>query len=341
MELGSVVKIIKQHAPTSLAESWDNVGLLVEPSSPHTVNTIMLTNDLTPPVLEESLEKKVDLILSYHPPIFSAVKRLSQGKWKDRLIIKCIENRIAVYSPHTCYDAKAGGVNDWLIGAFDTSNVVPVTNAEEIPGGYSHKVNILTKDSTNLQSVLSSLAVKQVSSPITTSSGEVMTVCSVLCNKCTLSEVFKAVEGSDCEVDTIENVKLEKIPVSGYGSGRYATLKQPLTPQEAVDAVKKHLNLLHVRLAAKPGNKYIKSVAVCAGSGSSVLRGVNADLYLTGEMSHHEVLDAVYSGANVILCDHSNTERGYLKQVKQELSEKLKDVNILISETDMDPLVIV
>ncbi|XP_055957734.1 NIF3-like protein 1 [Patella vulgata] len=253
MELGSVIKIIKQHAPTSLAESWDNVGLLVEPSSPHTVNTIMLTNDLTPLVLEESLEKKVDLILSYHPPIFSAVKRLSQGKWKDRLIIKCIENRIAVYSPHTCYDAKAGGVNDWLIGAFDTVDVVPVTNAEEIPGGYSHKVNILTKDLSKLQSTLSSLAVKQVSSPITTSSGEVMTVCSVLCNKCTLSEVVKAVEGSDCTVDTIENMKLEKIPVTGCGSGRYATLKQPLTPQEAVEAVKIHLNLPHVRLAAKPG----------------------------------------------------------------------------------------
>jgi putative NIF3 family GTP cyclohydrolase 1 type 2 len=52
----------------------------------------------------------------------------------------------------------------------------------------------------------------------------------------------------------------------------------------------------------------IKSVAVCAGSGSSVLRGVPADVYLTGEMGHHEVLAAIASNTHVILCEHTNTE---------------------------------
>ena len=86
----------------------------------------------------------------------------------------------------------------------------------------------------------------------------------------------------------------------------------------------------------------MNSVAVCAGSGSSVLRGVAADLYLTGEMSHHDVLDANHSGSSVILCEHSNTERGYLVELKKRLSGLFDGaVDIHISDVDRDPLQIV
>ena len=118
MELGKVVKKLHKIASPCLAGSWDNVGLLVEPSAPHIIKTVFLTNDLTPPVLKEAIETKSDLILSYHPPIFSPLKRLTQKKWKEETIIKCIENRIAVFSPHTSYDCVEAGVNDWLISCF-------------------------------------------------------------------------------------------------------------------------------------------------------------------------------------------------------------------------------
>ena len=56
-------------------------------------------------------------------------------------------------------------------------------------------------------------------------------------------------------------------------------------------------------------------VAVCAGSGASILcHAGNADLWITGEMSHHEALDAQQNGVSVLLCEHSNTERGFLSQ---------------------------
>lgn len=106
------------YANRSLAAGWDNVGLLVEPSAPHQVKHLLLTNDLTTPVLEEALRLKTNMILSYHPPIFKPMKRLSQGSWKERLIVKCLENKIAVYSPHTILDSMAGGVTDWLISPF-------------------------------------------------------------------------------------------------------------------------------------------------------------------------------------------------------------------------------
>ena len=86
----------------------------------------------------------------------------------------------------------------------------------------------------------------------------------------------------------------------------------------------------------------VSSVAVCAGSGGSVLRDVPADLYVTGEMSHHDVLHSVYNGSAVILCDHSNTERGFLSVLRSRLLDSLdKCVEIDISTIDQDPLTVV
>lgn len=114
MDLKALLSSLNDFASLSFAESWDNVGLLVEPSPPHTVNTLFLTNDLTEEVMEEALQKKADCILSYHPPIFRPMKRITWKTWKERLVIRALENRVAIYSPHTAYDAAPQGVNNWL-----------------------------------------------------------------------------------------------------------------------------------------------------------------------------------------------------------------------------------
>ena len=83
-------------------------------------------------------------------------------------------------------------------------------------------------------------------------------------------------------------------------------------------------------------------MAVCAGSGGSVLKGVAADLYVTGELSHHEVLHAVESGRSVILCEHSNSERGFLKTLVPVITEWFQDdISVEVSLADKDPLSIV
>ena len=69
------------------------------------------------------------------------------------------------------------------------------------------------------------------------------------------------------------------------------------------------------------------------------MAGCPADLWITGEMSHHEVLDAVHNGTSVILCEHSNTERGYLKVFAEKLNVLLENkVEIDVSRVDADPL---
>ena len=86
----------------------------------------------------------------------------------------------------------------------------------------------------------------------------------------------------------------------------------------------------------------VQTVAICAGSGASVLRGAPADVYLTGEMPHHDILAAVARGTSVILCNHSNTERGYLQVLRGKLTKLLNGtVNVIVSEIDADPLNVV
>lgn len=119
MDLKLVVRRLEEYAPLNIAVvDWDNVGLLVEPTEPLEVKRILLTNDLTEPVLEEAISKNVNLIISYHPAIFKALKRLTQVEWKQRSIVKCIEKRIAVFCPHTSWDSVDGGINDWILQAF-------------------------------------------------------------------------------------------------------------------------------------------------------------------------------------------------------------------------------
>lgn len=87
----------------------------------------------------------------------------------------------------------------------------------------------------------------------------------------------------------------------------------------------------------------MNTVAVCVGSGGSVLRDVKAELYITGEMSHHELLDANHNKTTVILCNHSDSERGFLKEFEKKILENFRNepLFVAVSEKDKDPIITV
>ncbi|CAG5012835.1 unnamed protein product [Parnassius apollo] len=130
------------------------------------------------------------------------------------------------------------------------------------------------------------------------------------------------------------------------GAGRFLKLKTGISLDDAVTSVKQITGLKHVRLALgseKSINDIIQTVALCAGSGGSVLKNVaNGDLFLTGEMLHHDVLDAAQRGISVILTNHSDSERGFLRGFSSILQDKLNNrIQVLVSECDKDPLITV
>ncbi|KAH3889629.1 NIF3-like protein 1 isoform X2 [Dreissena polymorpha] len=343
MDLSNVIKKLNKMAHPSLAGSWDNVGLLVEPSPPHIVNMILLTNDLTPPVVEEAILRKADLIVSYHPPIFSALKKLTQRQWKEKIVIQCLEKKMAVFSPHTTYDCLLGGVNDWLIGCFECKDIQPVEQHTEMLNNSTHVVEFDTQSeiSSRLHAKFKTIQDSSVAQCLQGADGLVHM--KVMCSKAALTQIMARLKDFDmANISNLQFMQLSEVPKVGYGMGRKSKLKSSVSLDDAVNTVKKHLKLDHVRLAVSPETKAVSSVAVCAGSGSSVLHNVPADLYVTGEMSHHEVLHAMYSGTSVILCDHSNTERGYLVALREKYREMFEGkIQVEVSETDADPLKIV
>ncbi|XP_009951773.1 PREDICTED: putative GTP cyclohydrolase 1 type 2 NIF3L1 [Leptosomus discolor] len=348
MNLRELVSALNDFASLSLAESWDNVGLLVEPSPPHIVNTLFLTNDLTEEVMEEAVLKKADLILSYHPPIFTPLKRVTWKTWKERLVVRALEHRIGIYSPHTAYDAIPHGVNNWLTKGLGACTSVPLhpSAAPSYPAEGSHRVEFCTDNTENLDTVLSKIKdIKDISCLTTLPArveGEEQTRVSLNCSQKALLEVVALLSQNSLLYHKTEILLLQKPLLPHTGMGRLCTLSEPVSLSEIIERIKSHLKLPHVRLAVGMGKtleSLVKKAALCAGSGSSVLKGTEADLYLTGEMSHHDVLDAVANGISVILCEHSNTERGFLSELCDMLAVHLQnEINIILSEKDRDPL---
>ena len=85
----------------------------------------------------------------------------------------------------------------------------------------------------------------------------------------------------------------------------------------------------------------MKRIAVAAGSGGSILEKARADLWLTGELSHHDALAAVARGACVVLGEHSNTERGYLRVLQKRLQSPFgKALVVRVAKSDVDPFTI-
>jgi dinuclear metal center YbgI/SA1388 family protein len=373
LKLRDVVTRLHAFAPLNRAESWDNVGLLIEPTRDVHVERVLLTNDLTSVVVKEASDRDVQLVVTYHPILFSATKKLDKSQ---RIAVACIERGIAVFSHHTAIDAKAGGVNDWLIESLASRTVDairPLTHSAAHAGfkvisfcplAAVERVRLAMADAGagvigeyDLCSFASpgrgSFRGSAKSNPTLGSAGVFEQVDEVklemVCGKSALAAVIEAHDKAHpYETPAREIVALADVPIADTGMGRHADLKQALSLHDAIERIKRHLGLPHVRLAraykhdrATPNADIkISSVAVCAGSGGAVLRGVRADLLVTGEMSHHELLAAVESGSNVVLCEHSNTERGYISgRMRHELQQLLgENVQVLMSNLDRDPV---
>ncbi len=132
--LAQVIAALERVAPLELAGEWDNVGCLFAPVQSRRIQRILLTIDASPAVVDEAIRQRIDLIVSYHPPLFQPVKRLHPADVLQARLLKLIEARIAVYSPHTALDAVSGGVNDWLVAGVRQQDESTVSIIDEGPG---------------------------------------------------------------------------------------------------------------------------------------------------------------------------------------------------------------
>lgn len=126
----------------------------------------------------------------------------------------------------------------------------------------------------------------------------------------------------------------------GCGMGRLVTLSEPVALSKLVENIKASLGLNHVLVGTgrNQGKDHaISTIGICAGSGGGVFRGTRADLYYTGELSHHEALYFTEMGSSVIACNHSNTERAFLSVMREQLLLEIPNAEVEISAEDKDP----
>lgn len=112
--LNEITLLLEEMAPPSLAEEWDNVGLLLGRRS-RPVRKVLLALDLTRETAAQALAFGADLVITHHPPIFKSLKRITDADWQQELLLELAEGGVALYSAHTNLDAVAGGVNECLL----------------------------------------------------------------------------------------------------------------------------------------------------------------------------------------------------------------------------------
>lgn len=364
---------IQRIAPPELAESWDNVGLLVGRADRALEGPVVLTIDLTEAVLTEAIGAKAAAIVAYHPPVWEPLRRLSGASVRGRILLGAIEAGIAILSPHTALDAVSGGVTDWLCEgisggepgriAGDCRALRPHTRRDE-----SREVKLVTfVPGDHLDAVRKALASAgagiigeyQVCSfasagtgtflggkntkPAVGEAGRLESVAEfrleMVCSKAAVPLALETLRRfHPYEEPAVDVYELLGLPERHAGAGRRLVLDRPATLAEIARRLKDHLGVSMVKVAQAPGQSgELSRVGVCPGSGASLAEDALADgceVFITGEMKHHEVLGALQAGMSVILGGHTNTERGYLPRLGAQIERLLPGVRTIVSRED-------
>lgn len=132
--VADVAGFLERFAPPQLAESWDNVGLLVGDAQ-WPVERVMTCLTVTPQSAAEAVARRAQLIVTHHPLPFRPLKRLTADTPEGRLLLDLIAAHVAVYSPHTGFDSALEGINQLLAEGLGLSEIGVLVPAQEGPLG--------------------------------------------------------------------------------------------------------------------------------------------------------------------------------------------------------------
>ena len=123
--VNEIYALLDQKAPFRTQLGFDNAGFLVGHGE-QTVTNVLVALDITPEVIEEAIERGVQLIVAHHPVIWDKLGRVTDESVTGRKILTLIEHGIAAICAHTNLDAAQGGVNDALAQAVGLIDPVPL-----------------------------------------------------------------------------------------------------------------------------------------------------------------------------------------------------------------------
>jgi dinuclear metal center YbgI/SA1388 family protein len=368
MKLTHILTILEEMAPLSYAEDFDNVGLLVENNNQE-ISGILVCHDALEAVIDEAIAKKCNLVVCFHPILFSGIKKITGKNYVERALIKAIKNDIAIYAVHTALDNHPNGVNKIFcdaLGILDSKILIPKENFIQKLVTYT-----IPENAEKLRNALFEAGAGKIGNyeDCSFSSKGIGTYMGNENSNPEIGERFEFVETQEIKIEVTfekhmqakilkalftnhvyEEVAHEIYPLENthqnIGLGRVGELKNALSETDFLQFVKDKLACGGIRHSVFTG-KTIKKVAVLGGSGSFAIKNAihsGADAYLTADLKYHQFYEAENQ---LLLADigHFESERFTKNYIVDFLKEKITNFapnslssGIILSEENTNPV---
>ena len=353
--------ILETMVPLAYAEDFDNVGLLV--GNPATeVTGILVCHDALESVIEEAIAKKCNLIVCFHPIVFSGMKKITGKNYVERVVIKAIKNDIAIYAVHTAFDNHQEGVNKIFcdaLGLTNTKILIPKPNfirklvTYTIPENAELVRNALfdagagnignyENCSFNSQGIGTYMGNEhsdpKIGNRFEFVEGNEIKI-EVTFEKHLESKILKALFSKHAYEEVAYEIYELQNSHQNIGLGMIGELKKPMSEKDFLLFVKDKMQAEGIRHSQFTG-KPIKKVAVLGGSGSFAIKNsisAGADAFLTADLKYHNFYEAENE---LILADigHFESERYTKNYIVDYLRKKILNFAIILSEENTNPV---
>lgn len=361
------IQRFEEYCPLWLAEEGDPVGLHIGTLDCE-IQRVMMTLDVRPAVVQEAIDKKIDLIIAKHPPIFRPVTRLVEDDLQTKMYIDLLRNNISVYAAHTNMDIIEDGLNDWfceMLGVKVESYLkrthvihykklvvyVPVENSQEmrqalgdvgagVQGNYHHTSYSMIGTGRFIPTEQAKPAIGSVNQAEEVSEERIEVLFAETIQEQVVRTMYQVhpYEEPAYDILSLDN------PPQTFGVGRIGNLAQPMSIEDFTDKVKEVFQVEGLRvIEASEPKKMIQRVAICGGSGGNFYVDAlqaKADVYITGDVYYHTAHDMQTNGLTVIDPGH-NIEvvciSKFVEKMEKWKIEQGWDIEIIPSETNTNP----
>ena len=361
MKLFEIIATLEELAPLAYAEDFDNVGLLVGNRN-ETIQGILVCHDALEAVIDEAISKKCNLVVCFHPILFSGLKKITGKNYVERAVIKAIKNDIAIYAVHTALDNHQLGVNKILsnaLGLGNTKILIPKENFIKKLVTYTIPENAITLRNALFEAGAGKIGNYEDCSFNSAGTG------TYLGNENSNPEIgerFEFVESTEIKIEVtfekhleskivaalFKNHVYEEVAYELYsltnthqniGLGMIGELTEAQSEIDFLQHVKEKMQCGGIRHSAFT-HKKIKKVAVLGGSGSFAIKAAlqaGADAFITADLKYHQFYEAE---GKLLLADigHFESERYTKNYIVDYLKEKITNFAVVLSEENTNPV---
>lgn len=361
MTIGEVISKIEGRIPLQQAEDFDNVGLLCGIPT-RNVSGILVCHDALENVVDEAIHKNCNLIVCFHPIVFSGLKSLTGKNYVERAVLKAIENKVAIYAIHTAWDNDFFGVNAGIcnhLGLKDLKILQPKKNSLKqlsvfVPKDHSEQLKeaLFVAGAGNIgfyDECSFTLNGNGTFRPIEGSnpfSGQQNIrenadedMISVIFEGYKLGQIISAMKSVHPYEEVAHQIYNLDNENHHSGLGMYGEFEEEMDEKDFLEFVKEKFNLEIIK-HSDFNHKKIKRVGVLGGSGASGIKSAlskKCDAYLTGDIKYH---DYFLAESKMLICDigHYESEQFVTQQLFEILSQKFSTFAISKSIEKTNPV---